>query len=525
MALDASADPLDLARRLQVAHSTVVEHDGRVPSEVRRVVLDSWRRTTRAGLTPDDQRAPVVIGESDIDDARQAHPLAAALPAIHQAVGRVAQDAGHLLVVTDATGTLLWAEGHSAIKAAAADLGFFEGARWSEDAVGTNAIGTALAIDHPVQIFSGEHFVRTHHPWVCSGAPIHDPETGAPLGVIDLSGPLRTAHPMILGFVTSAARMAEHLLAERVHRRDRVLHEALLADLEHRSHARTAVIGPSGRVVACWPHGWLTGRIDPPVDGVVALPDGSTARADVVADGAGHLVRAADVAPRGGTDDRLPHGASASAGVAPRVPAALLAGDDPTGTPAVDRLSIELVPDGATPGLRRPGERHDLSLRHAEILAVLAAHPGGRTGDELARDLYGPEGNPVTVRAELSRLRRLLGPHLRTRPYRLAATVDTDLARGLDAARRGRLAEAMHRCPAPLLPRSGAPAVVALREELDRAMRAGAAIATDAATLLAWTRTAAGREDPGAHDRLLGLLPADDPRAAAIRARLAAMQD
>ncbi|MGX6448192.1 GAF domain-containing protein, partial [Patulibacter sp. S7RM1-6] len=263
MSLDASADPVDLARRLQRAHAEGVEHGGRVPADVRPVVRDSWRRTRATGLRPDEQDPVVAIEEARIDEVRRDHPLAVTRAAIHQAVGRIAQDAGHLLVVTDAGGTLLWAEGHRAVKDAAVQLGFFEGARWSEAAVGTNAIGTALAIDHPVQIFSGEHFVRTHHPWVCSGAPIHDPETGEILGVVDLSGPLRTAHPMILGFVATAARMAEHLLAERMHRDDRSLHEALLAALERHGHAPAAAVTPSGRVVASWPRGWLPGRVAP----------------------------------------------------------------------------------------------------------------------------------------------------------------------------------------------------------------------------------------------------------------------
>ena len=55
--------------------------------------------------------------------------------------------------------------------------------------MGTNAIGTALAIDHAVQVFSAEHFSAKQHTWWCSAAPIHDPATGAVLGVVDLSGP------------------------------------------------------------------------------------------------------------------------------------------------------------------------------------------------------------------------------------------------------------------------------------------------------------------------------------------------
>ena len=60
---------------------------------------------------------------------------------------------------------------------------------------GTNGVGTAIAVDHPVQIFSAEHFSRSIHGWTCSGAPVHDPETGKVLGIIDLSSGIRAAAP------------------------------------------------------------------------------------------------------------------------------------------------------------------------------------------------------------------------------------------------------------------------------------------------------------------------------------------
>ncbi len=496
MALDASADPVDVARRLQRAHAEIVEHDGgRVPADVRAVVLESWRRTRDAGLRPDAQEPVVLIDEARIDDARREHPLAATRAAIHQAVGRIAQDAGHLLVVTDAGGTLLWAEGHSAIKDAAVHLGFFEGACWSEGAVGTNAIGTAIAIDHPVQILSGEHFVRTHHPWVCSGAPVHDPETGAILGVIDLSGPLRTAHPMILGFVATAARMAEHLLAERMHRADHALHEALLADLERRGHGRAAVVSPSGRVVASWPAGWLAGRIDPPAAAArVTLPDGTVADCEPVGE-AGVLLRA----------------------VAASAPTALGAPDP--GAAAGGRLTLL----GDRPRLTWPGGAVDLGGRHAEILALLAAHPAGLTAEALADALHGPGGNAVTARAEVSRLRKLVGPRVRTRPYRLADDVDVDLVRVRSALADGHPAAALRAYAGPLLPRSTAPGVVAVRAVLDAELHAVVADATDPAVLLAWTASPDGRDDVAAHDRLLAALPPDDPRRAVVARRRAAL--
>jgi len=91
------------------------------------------------------------------------------------------------------------------------------GANWSERHVGTNAIGTALVVSRPVQIYSAEHFVKTHHAWTCAAAPILDPANGDLLGVVDVSGAAATVHPSTLALVDAAARMAESFLREEHH--------------------------------------------------------------------------------------------------------------------------------------------------------------------------------------------------------------------------------------------------------------------------------------------------------------------
>jgi hypothetical protein len=68
--------------------------------------------------------------------------------------------------------------------------------------------------------------------------------------------------------------------------------------------------------------------------------------------------------------------------------------------------------------------RRDLSLRHAEILLALAVFPDGRSAPELAGDLYGDQSRVVTVRAELSRMRKQYVGLLVAQPYRLAGSVD-----------------------------------------------------------------------------------------------------
>ena len=68
---------------------------------------------------------------------------------------------------------------------------------------------------------------------------------------------------------------------------------------------------------------------------------------------------------------------------------------------------------------------YPLSRRHAQILALLVvAGQGGLDAAALSQALYGDRDHLVTVRAEVSRLRRSLGGLLRARPYRLASDVE-----------------------------------------------------------------------------------------------------
>jgi hypothetical protein len=103
-----------------------------------------------------------------------------------------------------------------------------------------------------------------------------------------------------------------------------------------------------------------------------------------------------------------------------------LADDDLT--PAITRVTLDLSRPGE-PQLEMVGQfgcwRHSISLRHAEILLVLAMFPDGRSAPELAADLYGDRSRVVTVRAEMSRLRKQLVGLVLGCPYRFpeSATV------------------------------------------------------------------------------------------------------
>ena len=173
--IDPQVDPVRWSRLLRRAHELALSK-GRPPSILRDVVAHSWARAARAGVDPDGP-APKMLDAPETAQALAQHPVSHLLPLIESMLSEATEDARYFAVLSDAEGVLLWAGGHPEALQIAVAPGFLPGHLCSESAVGTNAVGTALELDHPVQIFSAEHFNRRLHGWTCSAAPIHDPET------------------------------------------------------------------------------------------------------------------------------------------------------------------------------------------------------------------------------------------------------------------------------------------------------------------------------------------------------------
>jgi hypothetical protein len=311
---------------------------------------------------------------------------------------------------------VLWRDGSSAVRRKADGLGFIEGASWEERAVGTNAIGTALAVRRAVQVYSAEHYVRTHHAWTCAAAPVQDPRTGRLLGVVDVSGPAASVHPATLALVDAVAKLAESQLRS-AHRLDLERLRAIAAPLL----ARTG-----GRAMATDPHGWIAAVAGvAPVNRVLLPERFASGRSWLPALGpciveplpGGWLIRLIEEE------------------TAPVTRVVLDVSQPQQWTLTVDSASGTW--------------KHGLTRRHAEILLVLACHPTGRTAGQLSTDLFGGPTRTVTVRAEMSRLRRHLGSVLDHQPYRFAEQVDL-IVRWPDH-------------PDALLPYSDAPAVMRRR--------------------------------------------------------------
>ncbi len=208
IAVDAATDPRVLARELSRAHELALGRD-EPTSGVRELVLASWRRSLAAGVVPDADGSAVRLAHDELERRRAVSPLAPAVHAIFETLANLDGDARHVVAIADAEASLLWVTGDPCAVERARAMGFQEGASWAESDAGTNAVGTTVALDHAIQIFSAEHLVAAVHPWTCSAAPIHDPVSGELIGVVDLTADLRSAHPHTLSLAAMAAHAAE----------------------------------------------------------------------------------------------------------------------------------------------------------------------------------------------------------------------------------------------------------------------------------------------------------------------------
>nr|MDT0522230.1 GAF domain-containing protein [Streptomyces sp. DSM 41633] len=211
-AVSSGEDPRRYAMLLSAVYDATMSGD-RAPARPRSVIEDSWNRLRAKGINP-DRHIPPRVETAGLDLLRQQSGLMTVLDDVTRGLESVIEEGDNILVIADARGRVLWRSGSPRVLGLADRLGFIEGASWSENAVGTNGIGTALVSHRAVQIFSAEHFLRSHHPWTCAGAPIRDPRTGQVIGVVDVSGPAPTVHPTTVALVDLVARLAESQLRE-----------------------------------------------------------------------------------------------------------------------------------------------------------------------------------------------------------------------------------------------------------------------------------------------------------------------
>ena len=220
------------------------------PPKVREEILDSWRRSMDSGVDAGSQAANRVYDETQLHLRRERNAaLRKAASAAFKRLEPHLKEAKTILILADDQGVIIDAIGDAHVLDEGQDIHLTLGGDWSEKAIGTNGIGTALKTGKPAYVHASEHFAEGVQAWTCAGAPILDPFTQSVIGVVDLSGPPQIFRQHNVALVMAAAREIEIALAEQKQVERTQLLEAFLMSDYSRAHDGVVLVDQSGRVL------------------------------------------------------------------------------------------------------------------------------------------------------------------------------------------------------------------------------------------------------------------------------------
>ena len=189
-------------------------------NRINERISESWYRCKQANVNPHMNKGQKILSSNVFQEQKKKSEifLDIALPQI-QNMRKTIDELQMMALLIDPDGYVLSLSGNKQTLKRAKHINFIEGVKWTEAAVGTNAIGTALEIEEAIMISGTEHYSVASHSWSCAAAPIHN-DDGKLIGILDFSCPIECSHPYMLGMVTSIAHAIERECSIRVHQNE-----------------------------------------------------------------------------------------------------------------------------------------------------------------------------------------------------------------------------------------------------------------------------------------------------------------
>ncbi|WP_242320229.1 sigma-54-dependent Fis family transcriptional regulator [Bacillus cereus group sp. BfR-BA-01349] len=189
-------------------------------NRINERISESWYRCKQANVNPHMSKGQRILSSVFFQEQKKKSEifLDIALPQI-QNMRKTIDELQMMALLIDPDGYVLSLSGNKQTLKRAKHINFIEGVKWTEAAVGTNAIGTALEIEEAIMISGTEHYSVVSHSWSCAAAPIHN-DDGKLIGVLNFSCPIEFSHPYMLGMVTSMAHAIERECSIRVHQNE-----------------------------------------------------------------------------------------------------------------------------------------------------------------------------------------------------------------------------------------------------------------------------------------------------------------
>jgi transcriptional regulator of acetoin/glycerol metabolism len=184
---------------------------GELSENMRPEIVESWHRCEAMKVDHLGGRGTKVSEEESVRSIAKKKELIEVSRPIMENVFEMVKNTSYSVVLTDEQGIIIDLIINKDLEEKHVLLNFVKGSKWDEQSVGTNAIGTCLAIDKPIQVIGAEHFCEYHHKWTCSAAPIHN-NRGEIIGCFDLSGRAEDVQTHTYGIAVSSANCIEKQL-------------------------------------------------------------------------------------------------------------------------------------------------------------------------------------------------------------------------------------------------------------------------------------------------------------------------
>ncbi len=185
-----------------VRNDTLLDKDA--VQSIRDVIYESWIRSKNHCVNPMEVKSETLSSTEFKNRIMQKQSLINAADSYMHKLYSFVKGSNFVVILTDEDGYIIEMIGDEEhIRSRTETSNLVLGSNRSEEYAGTNAIGTAISIKAPIQIWGEEHYVKAHHPFTCSGAPIYDQNQNL-IGCLCITGPREKIHLHTLGMVVAA---------------------------------------------------------------------------------------------------------------------------------------------------------------------------------------------------------------------------------------------------------------------------------------------------------------------------------
>jgi len=220
------------------------------PARLNKRIAESWYRCKKRDVNPYLRKGQHILPDYKLAKKRELHKVFLDTMAKHlKQMEHMIREAGMMALIIDPEGYVLSISGSLRTIHEAEKINFVEGVCWTEEQVGTNAIGTSLQTGEAVMVNGTEHFSVASHQWSCAAAPIYDSRKNL-LGVIDLSCPYEQSHPFMLGMASSLAYAVEQETFRLASLRHEVLVQKAVKLAEQYTDQPFVIVDQEGKAVA-----------------------------------------------------------------------------------------------------------------------------------------------------------------------------------------------------------------------------------------------------------------------------------